>query len=484
MPPTASLISTDCSSATVFTDTEDHTFSAPAIDGEPDAPQLQRRAIELAAWAAKLPAVRRKLPMLCLDVEETTCAWLRAPSHIPQVLNASFRNLMQEWGDAAAGQSIVPLDDQVIRAAKKPAFTLLPKRKSKNTPNSAVRAAVLCQPDALARIVLGALDKQGLRPQIVTTLWHAAAAAWCTPGDPLTAVVVERSPGRFIWVWCADASPIAAGHMRAAVAHEEDAPDRTIQRAVAQRLAMDFTAWATHLGCSPKRITVVAADPSALSSELAAVFTDAPAPDEIATDRPVRDTLMRALDAPAQTRKSLPIAALTNRPTRAMRNRVRLSAATLFIAAIAAAGFAYQLAAAASEQSRSAANTRTGSIQQIRDLNDPEIVGPNFARTLESRLIALRNKPSLKTPPAPLPIFEELAILVDVVNSFDDVTIKVLNIDSARSSRLDLTVPDRRTGTAVRVELQARSNNLVWEQDSRGSNRNEKSVHLTGTWKR
>ena len=480
MPLTAILISTDCSRATVFTDTEDHSFTAPAIDGVPDAPQLHRRAIELAAWAAKLPAVRRRLPLFCLDVEETTCAWLRAPSHIPQVLNASFRNLMQEWGDAAAGQSIIPLDEQLARAVQSPGITRLPNRKAKS--DTSVRAAVLCQPDALARIVLGALDRQGVRPQMVTTLWHAAAA-WCEPTESLTAVVVERSPGRYIWVWCDNGSPVAAGHLRAAVAHNEDAPETTTQRAVAQRIAMDFTAWATHLGRSPRHTTVVAPDPSQLAHELSVVFPDTPAPAEITSPDPIKDTLRRAIDAPGHPRKSLAIAALTNRPTRAVRNRVRLTAATLFIAAIAAAGFGYRLASAASEYKQTAANTRAASTQKIIDLKDPEIIGPNFARTLESRNTALRNKPSIKPPPAPLPIFEELATIIDVVNSFDDVTIKVLNIDSARNSRLDLEVPDRRTGTEVRVELQARSNNINWEQDARGSNRNDQSTQLTGTWK-
>ncbi len=484
MPATTCLISTDCASATVFAGSEDHTFSTPAIEGEPNAAQLQRRAIELAAWAAKLPPVRRRLPLLCLDVEDTTCAWLRAPSRMPQVLAASFRNLMQEWGDAAAGQSIIPLDDRLARAAKKPAFTLLPQRKKTNTPESAVRAAVLCQPDALARIMLGALDKLGVRPHTVTTLWHAAAAAWTKPDDPFTAVIVERAPGRYLWVWSADDTLIAAGHLRAALAHDEDNPHPSTERAIAQRLTVDFTAWATHLGRTPHRITVVSPNPAPLARELAAATNGHPPPIEIATPNPVRDTLERATEAPSQSRRALAVASLTNRPTRAARKRYQLTAATLLIAAIAAGGFGYRISSAAGQHKSQATLTKNGNDQRIFELNDPEIVGPSFTRTLDARVVILQKKPSLKPPPKPKPIMQELTVVLDTIREFEDVKIRQVTIDSGRQSNLTLTVPDRKTGTDIMVQLQSVSTNIAWERDSRHSNRNEQQASFVGTWKR
>lgn len=328
---------------------------------------------QAAAWLrASLESARSRddLELLCLDAEGSGVGWITTPSDDPQVVAALARqgaapdtsdapsptNFIDYFAPSVLDSSVQPIAGPAENGSP-PAKR--PRRARKQEAAPPRRVGVLAVGDLPARMLIDALDHQGVRVGAVATLWHALAQAWdpatATPppadravasSAQLVAVVLVEPKGRLHWCWSRSGRVRAAGSMRlrsAAPARvgvspedAEPAPVPVISRNDASRLTGEWLSWAMQFSEAPSRIVLVLpsglaedASPDALSAaalgeELTTRWPGV-AVDAAVHDDPLGATFRRLVailerTPPAAPEPGVALVSLSNRPGRTHRS--------------------------------------------------------------------------------------------------------------------------------------------------------------------
>ncbi|MBL8744780.1 MAG: hypothetical protein JNK58_00330 [Phycisphaerae bacterium] len=483
-------IQADLGKARLLGDATGEWSAVPQIgDQKPDVEMLRARASQAADWAAGVLGSKRRVSLVCIDTDGSTCLWLRSPNDEQPVLAATLRNVTQDWGDSIAAGSVqrlvesAPLDPSgsggLLKALRRPVGQ---KGAATAAPHG---SPVLTAPLALVRLFLDDLDARGVRVEAVSSLWHAMAAAWSTGSDrEVTAVLVNEPGVRTEWCWGRGGGLIVGGTIlderSGEAAPEESVPSDPAERA-AGRLALDWLTWSAHLNVSPSSIVVVGEGSEALHAKIAERWPAIPVRIEPVAD-PIAVTMNKASAAPAaeaDPRRCL--VSLTQRPTRARRSQYLWAAAALVCLAGAVAALGYRMMKASAEVRALAVQASAESRALVESLGDPSLLqSPNLVKALESKALMMRSQEPPKGPPAPKPIYEEIKRLGEVLARFEGVRMVQLSIDIRTPITLQLSVPDRRTGEEVRLALAQNPGSLKWTESPGAGT--DQVVRLSGVW--
>lgn len=493
MSATACWLRADLSEVRVFGATEDR-WSAPAspADEAELLPALRARAVQAARWTAGHPALKRRLGLACVDVDDALCAWVRAPSATPQVMNAHVRTAGQDWNGAYAAGGI-----DLVTGAKPAGRRPRGQRSAEAT--GEFSGTILSMPDALTRLWLDELDRASVRPDGVVTLWHAMALAWAGDRsvDELTAVVLVESESRVVWAWSTGGRLVAAGrasletHARpeegAEAAHA--APADPLARLL-PRLAIDWLTWSVQLGTTPARAVIVGstADGQRAAGLMRERWSEMPISVERADD-PVARTVVLAAEAwgkggagtnSASADRCLPGA--TTRATRAVKTRYRLAALGVLAVAVAVGGVGWRVSQASASISTAAAGLRVQGQERVSGLSTPLPEGTrNVLKALESRAAELLTREPPKLPPGPRALRSEAARVLDELAKHEGVKIMTFTLEGGRQqSVLHLSVPDRRTSEAIIAQLETAPNGMSWRRQDAAAI--DKQLRLQGSW--
>ncbi|CAG1006076.1 hypothetical protein PHYC_03285 [Phycisphaerales bacterium] len=332
-----------------------------------------------ATWLReRLEATRSttSIAMLCLDAEGGVCSWVTSPSTDPSVVSASVR-LGTADGSRAGGGAFdfyAPSESESSLEALgprtgKPAAGVLPPR-----------LAVLGIADVPGRLLVDALDRQGVAVEQASTLWHAMAVAWDpgaprtgsvnaeAPADsPITAIVLIDPLGRLLWCWSRGGTLLVAGSLRLRMRRAEqgeagpDLPEYGVEDA--SRLAAEWLSWSVQLARSPRRIVCVLTpsdDAAAFGEALGGAWPGAPV-DAVRHEDPLGVTLRRLADliestprAAAAGEAATTLPALSRRAGRSHRRMHYWRAAALLGVAVVLGMGAWQFQSAAGEATDSA----------------------------------------------------------------------------------------------------------------------------------
>jgi len=491
MPAPACLIATDLTACRLVGDGLRDAWSAPPVaeDQAETTAAVRARIESCAAWLASVPAVRRRLSLVCIDIDESECRWIRTGALDPALLNATLRSAGEDWGDRLLAGTVQPLARAGAANGAAPARSAgagikgLIQRLNRpvggpgpKAPIGATALAVVNTPDAAARLWLDALDARGVRADLVTSLWHAMAAAWCTDPDTTGAVIHDNN--RLVWCWGRDGQLLVGG----SVSLQGDASFDGDSRAL-HRLSLDWLTWSTELGTPPSRLAVLAPRARTLAEALAARWPDVrfePRDDEAPIDSTLKQASERlsAVDSNAPGRALI---GLSTRPTRASRTQHLWAAAAILLFALAVGVLGFRLNQRAGELVTLAEQARASASDRLKELGDPSIErAPNPVKSLESILVQLTDKGRIKLPPAPRPLYEETRRIADALSQFEGVRLVEFTLDRSNAS-LKVKTPDRRTGEAIGVVLAQNQGPISWSIRSQMTT--DEQLVADGVWR-
>ncbi|MEQ8850847.1 MAG: hypothetical protein RIB32_03590 [Phycisphaerales bacterium] len=507
MTPPVVLLKNDVSRMLLVGDSGMESFEAmrPADGDSESAPLFRQRVESAASWLGGLPTVRKRVAVACIDVDETLCTWIQAPGHSPQLIQATLRDRAQEWRDLGVGEGVETLTAAEPRTGPG-GMTLLPTwmtgRRDAPAPQATAAAAhdervsvaVLTMPDALPRLWHDALDRRGIRVDVMMSLWHAMAQTWGVdgPDEAVTATILYEPGRRLTWSWSRDGALLAAGAfgMQTGGGESEtfDAPESAA--AALRRLVLDWLTWSSQLGQYPDRIILVGCDADAFEAGVRRQWPDV----EVVVERrddPTDATMRRlfehegaVLRRPRTSQHCLQ--ALTRRPTRAMRTRYISAGAALLLLAVAIGGFGFRVAASASEHRNKVASMRADLRDDLRALNDSDLASSqNPAEYLGAEIIRLSRAGGIEAPPEPRPLVTELMRFTDLLNEQEDVFILSLLIGDSLTSVARLELPSENLQFAkekLLAELNASDEvgKLDWDAGTRSV---QNQLTLSGRWK-
>jgi hypothetical protein len=187
----------------------------------PDAASVRAALTSAAAWIAQqlntLPGTPRLT--LVLDLDAARCGWLNANSsddasvalavqdalaaepgdHETTASRLSWLDTLRPGADASAQALVAPARAPSRRARRAANAANAPS--SPATPNADPahdrrRLALLAVPDLAARLLIDELDRLGIEPYSVTSLWHLMALAWEPGGADAAAADARRAASR------------------------------------------------------------------------------------------------------------------------------------------------------------------------------------------------------------------------------------------------------------------------------------------------
>lgn len=274
-------------------------------------------SIELAAaWMAdKLSQTRSagRLEMLCLDVDGGVCSWVSTPrtelAAAVARMGSTSGGIPGMPGEGSEGGTTTPLTyfaGEEIDSSIQPLVSTgddddedggglvvktKPGLKRGSAAKASERVAVLAMGDVPARVLMDALDRQGVEVQCVASVWHAIARVW-DPESPLApgragtsrdevaesaptiaSVVVDPSEARLIWSWSQAGNLVAGGSMRLRSQGSDDQPSVLYGADEVSRLASEWMSWSVQVGRCPRRVVCVV--PGEGADEQAAAFGQA-----------------------------------------------------------------------------------------------------------------------------------------------------------------------------------------------------------------
>jgi hypothetical protein len=439
-----------------------------------------------AAWIKQRLAGTRdtsSLAMLCLDVEGGVCSWITSPSTTPSVVAALARQGGSAYSESLArpgtsavefyaadafSSSVQPLSAPSANGAG----TLLSRPKRTALPDEAHRLAVLAMSDVPARLLVDALDREGVPVDSVASLWHVMAAAWDpsapragdAPRDPLvgetasltSVILIDPQSARLIWCWSRSGRLLVAGSMRlrqavadsAALANPGDSapPAVLFGEEEVSRLATEWLTWAAQVNQAPSRFIGVMPD-SALAAEFGRALGKAwpgASVDIVTNDDPVGATLKRTaslLDNSPLHEEPDPRAGLldlSRRPGSQHRRMYIWWSAAIAAAALALGVLGFQLNSAAASARAAASKWRDQGLAAIGQVFPDALVdrpGVNKYQAFKTEVERLEKKNrGLEGVEPAMPILEELETISLVVGN-NGFSIESLDLDSKGTPR-------------------------------------------------
>ncbi len=523
----------------------DDRWSDPAPEGAPeqgvDAFEVGSLSIRAcAAWAAQSLAPTRaagRIEMLCLDDRGSVCSWVSTPSLEPGAVASIARLGTSAPVDDAvgAGQGAVltyfagdPLDSTVQPLAGGEPLESPGENGERGSLWSRWRAggrrgagaatveriAVMAGVDAPARLLLDALDDQGVEVGQVASVWHALAQAW-DPGSPLnagaardgadvaedtpsTAVVVlaAGAPGeasRLLWAWSRAGRVLAAGSLR--VARRADGSTPLVGPTgggIVSRLAADWMAWSLQIGEAPRRVVGVVSDASAgqFGTELAQAWNGATV-DLALDDDPLGATFARLAAAlegtPATARPELDAARtlldLSTRPGRAHRRLYGWATALVFAASAVTGVIAWQIGGSAAHTKAAAAKYRQGWAGKVDMVVPGAMTRPLGPKATLQDEVAKRRRDILPPVEAAMPILDELETISMVLQGAD-ATLESLELNTGDVVRMTVQGKDVATVEGLERALNAiaGSHAAYRAQIERREGQGGLRARITGTW--
>ncbi len=493
-------------------------WTSQRVDGRyaTDAAEDARSAAEWIAQRLSIDGDR--LGAIVVDTAGAHCAWVHAATADAGAVRSAFGR----GGDAAIDEIELDLglddepDDAEVLGSRPTAHeaAIEPLGPAYDSPLG-LRVGVMVAPDAVVRILIDALDEQGVDFTGVTSLWHALGWAASPDGDGMSASsrVVADSPtvsggvlvqpdGRLIWAWCREGAVLAAGSQR--VSLHDDGPIVTNQDVA--RLVNDWVAWSAQVGVAPGRILVVTCplawerstgDPESLTAPMMASVISDLWPEAV-LDIDVQDdpvlTVLRRADPLARDNlePGHSMASLATRPGRSMRRGYQFVGLALVAGGIALAALGFRWQSQVGGVREDAARVKTEYLAEIakveETLNKPgEITGatvPLFKLTSE---VDQATRGSEITRPAGKPMVKELEGLSFLLGELGDrVELKDIKMTAAAVT-VDMTTSDASVVgdiNALLTELDLNSGALDWKTSSSSAAGSKYTVKMLSTWRR
>ena len=420
--------------------------------------RAQERARQAASFVAETLGRSRKLGPVVVGVRGAICARVSAPSSAPEVVAAALAKREREWTGEQGATGVYVLSDP---------------RRARTGADAGRQHTVIELHDALVRLFLEELDRRGLSPESVQSLWHALAVA--APGcAELTSILLDDGE-LVVWAWSRGCGLVAGGSARSAISGG----------VVPRRVRLDWLSWGTMLGGTPGEFVVLAEDPGVIADDIAAA-----SPDVRVTSRAERDPLGAVLDAaaraePAPDDPRACLSDLANLPGRAHRWLGVWGAAAVVLLAVAVLFLGARQRQTAREADALAESIRVS----VRDR--VAAIEPRFAddaapeRALRSLLAEERERSKpIEAPPPPRPIAEELArltaALASVLGDNENADARLIKIDEV-NGEATVFVPDFATGEAILDRLRASPGAMRWSGTFLGPTP-PTTQRLTGVW--
>jgi hypothetical protein len=491
-----------------------------------------------AAWVKKELAGTRSttsLAMLCLDVEGGVCSWLSSPSANPAVVAALARqggsaesgarsggSALEFYAGDAFSSSVQALDAREGNGAGV-SIRKRTERRKLNAGNTQ-RLAVLAIEDVPARLLMDAMDRQGVPVESVASLWHIMSAAW-DPGTPrpgtgesdaivaesaaLTAVlVVDPASGRLLWSWSRAGRLVVAGSMR--VRHGVVAPDAIVEEGAAlppavlygpeevSRLATEWLSWAVQVGQAPSRFVCILPDAEQAGEFGRAVGTAwaGATVDVVTKDDPVGATLHRITNLLENTPlKDEPdpragLVDLSRRPGRQHRRMYTWWSGAIAAGALVLTVLGWQLGRTAKDSDAAAKAWTEQGRAAIKEVF-PEALVPRPGESPYKRFKDELDKQERAAKPldhadAAMPVLEELETISLVLGN-SGYAIESVDLDSKGLPRVTTVTASTRDAEDLLDALKRVSNSHVVDWTFTPSNKQEGEVTkvratYTGRW--
>jgi hypothetical protein len=490
----------------------------------PQAGVFQSGAVWLQQKLADSRAAS-SLTLLCLDAEGAVCSWVQSPSTDDDVVATIARDgVSPNHEDDTTGTKNAPSptaylagdrDESSIQAMVATPTIARPSLLPTKTAAAAIKAQrvpVLAAADVPAKLLVDALDAEGITVERTATIWHAMAMAWdrkARAGEPESTRVVAAvclapetgTGGRLLWSWSRGGELIAGGAMRVslsrpatesapaegAITMPDSVPAPQLGSAELGRLVTEWLSWSAQTGEAPERVVCVLPDlpanddglPSApaFAQKLAEAWKGATL-DLITEADPLAVTLRRTAEsldvsAPAAAAPGSALTALSNRPGRAHRKMYLWS--SLAIAGVAAAMgiVAWRLNAQASEEKAASAAWQNKWRELLREhypvAVEPPLPGdPPKPAPLEQVREEIARLQDLRAPAdrpeATMPVLQEIESLSLLLGN-PDYRIESIEVDSLKDVRLTLQVNSLEDAEQLLASLKDLSglNTQEWE---------------------
>lgn len=415
--------------------TSDETWQLSGIKVDSEQGETQYKSA--AEWTrSKLDGARTRdsLELLVLDPTGGVCTWHSTRSNDPSKIAAEARmgHVSDDGDTGSSGPNLVefyassPAESSVQALGVDGKGTVKAPKKANQTEIPAQRLALIATTDVPARVLIDALDQEGVRVASVASFWHAMAMAWSpgagagakrsTSSDPLVqvpsttgtcAVLVIENTGRLSWCWCEQERLLCSGSMRCtlvraqpaqpnqATTSDEDEVLVALGKDDVARLAAEWLSWSVQTHASPTRVVCVLpknlaqsidtdAGPAVASALSAGEFGEAlshawtgAVVDAVVHEDPMGATLRRlvsfleATPAAAAPESRSSLVALSNRPGRQHRTMYLWTAGALLLAAATAGVVGWRLHKDAAQAREAELGWRKGWQDIVGDLYPP-----------------------------------------------------------------------------------------------------------------
>lgn len=490
-------------------------WTSPRVEGR-YASDAAEDAQAAAEWIAnRLSVDGDKLGMIVVDTVGAHCAWVQAATADAGAVRTAFGHggeaALDEF-EADLGLEDEPEDSDVLGSRPTPMEAAIEPLGPAYDSDTGLRVGVMVAPDAIVRLLIDALDEQGVDFTGVTNLWHvlgwtaspdahesSASSRVVADSPTVSGGVLVQPDGRMVWSWCREGAVLAAGSMR--VSLHDDGP--IVTRHDIARLVNDWVAWSAQVGVAPGRILVVTCplawekstgDPESLTAPSVASAISDLWPDAV-LDIDVQDdpvlTLLRRADALAEDNlePGHAMASLATRPGRSLRRGYQLMGLALVAAGIFLAAFGFRWQSQVEGVREDAARVEQEYLTNIAKVEEMlempgEITGAMVPILKLNSVVDQATRGSEIDRPEGKPMLTELEGLSFLLSELGDrVELKDINM-SVNAVTVAMTSDDASVVgdiNAKLIELDLNSGALRWETNSTATG-SRHNVRMVGTW--
>ncbi len=487
-----------------------HTDDSWVVDPGADPELVIETIDEASEWIKQRldAASKSELSALVLDPDGAVCTWIKPEDADPEHLE----NAVSEGPIEHDPDELEPIEqnargERLPRLPREVDFEPL----SIGHVSTGARRAVIAIPDIPGRLLKDKLDAMGIRPEKLTSIWHALCAAW-DPGldssssaqrivssdTPICAIVaIDPIDCRLIWSWSREGELICAGSSRLRRIHGEHEPRAMVWQNDLARLCADWLSWSSQLGVSPSRVVVLGEpmthepdpetpdqerplDPAQMGAALTQRWPDATL-DLLGEPDPIGATLQRIAQRELSGLLSS-ISGLESRPTRAHRSMFRWAGLALTAAACVVLLIAWQFMSQANAikgETRSISNDK----RELLNAYDPNLILSRSAvLDLDSELMEIRKSQAPVEIIPPKPMLRALETVSFVIGT-PGIDINKVTVNT-RTVTVDINVRDIAQAEQISSNLRAIDDPmLVWRSSLSPSTRNGNiRVSLVADW--